>query len=199
MRHRQLVRSSLVAASEAQRSLTPPWGSDLFTAMFRKKAPRLAAAFVVTISAGCGGSTSTPPDRPPTDDGFKPSFYKDSDGKCFIQHPANPPWNEPVDCETQKPLKEGEDKPTTSAEPKFADPPVASAKPDEPKPPETPPKVDESTLPEMPAGWHARRNPDGSCQAFAPSMSCPKGALCNPPRPRTVKCPPNLPKASTDI
>src|SRR5689334_11726379 len=103
--------------------------------MLRKKSPRLAAAFVVTISAGCGSATSTPPDHPPTgpeDPNWVPNigavkggFVKGGDGKCYIEHPANPPYMEPADCETQQPLKQ----------PEAENPKPPADKPVDPKPP----------------------------------------------------------------
>jgi len=171
--------------------LTPAHGSDVLATMLRKKSPRLAAAFVVTISAGCGGATTTPPDHPPTDTGpdvgvVKGGFVKGGDGKCYIEHPANPPYMEPADCETQQPLKT--DDGTKPVEP------TGDTKPVDPKPPETPAKVDDSSLPVAPAGWRVNKEADGSCRAFAPYSPCPQGALCNPPRPQTVKCPKVMPK-----
>ncbi|MDI1482715.1 hypothetical protein [Polyangium sp. y55x31] len=80
--------------------------------MRRKKAPRLAAAFVVTISAGCGGATQEPPKPQPQDESWVPNlgsvkegFTRNEDGTCTITHAANPPWVEQVDCETQKPIQ----------------------------------------------------------------------------------------------
>lgn len=95
--------------------------------MKRTKAPRLAAAFVVTISAGCGGAAREPekPEKPETqtevskpeskpeeDQSWVPNlgsvkegFNRRPDGTCTITHAANPPWVEPVDCETQQPLE----------------------------------------------------------------------------------------------
>ncbi|TKC90767.1 hypothetical protein [Polyangium fumosum] len=89
--------------------------------MKRKKAPRLAAAFVVTISAGCGGATQEPAKPDPQTSGpenqdwvpnlgsVREGFRRNEDGTCTITHAANPPWVEPVDCETQKPLKKPEE------------------------------------------------------------------------------------------
>jgi hypothetical protein len=82
--------------------------------MRRKKAPRLAAAFVVTISAGCGGAAQEPPkpenpDWVPNLGSVKEEFRRNEDGTCSITHPANPPWVEPVDCETREPLKKPEE------------------------------------------------------------------------------------------
>ena len=164
--------------------------------MLRKKSPRLAAAFVVTISAGCGGTSTPPenatggttttstdgtkkPDGPENPDwvpnigAVKGGFVKGGDGKCYIEHPANPPWMEPADCETQQPLKKPE--------------------PETPKPADTgstltPVKPDDSNLPAAPAGWRVEHYSDGSCKAFAPSSSCRPGMRCNPPPPRNVKC-----------
>jgi hypothetical protein len=158
--------------------------------MIRKKAPRLAAAFVVTISAGCGGQTQTPtnPDKPPTETGpenpdwvpnigaVKGGFVKGSDGNCYIEHPANPPWMQPADCETQQPLKKPDE-----------ETPKPDAKPEEQEP--KPPPVADANLPSAPAGWRIERTSDGACRAFAPSDNCPPGASCNPPPPRRVKCP----------
>jgi hypothetical protein len=166
--------------------------------MFRKKAPRLAAAFVVTISAGCGGATSTPPENPdgvPNLGSVKEGFMRGADGKCFIQHAANPPWMEPADCETQQPLPKSDSVTTNHPEDtKPTDPAIATTKPVDPQPPEAPDKLEELTLEPAPAGWRIKREASGSCRAFAPSSPCPKGARCNPPPPRTVKCPKDLPK-----
>lgn len=151
----------------------------------RKKAPRLAAAFVVTISAGCGGGTTEPVHpgptaEPPTDTtkgtddqswvpnigAIAPGILHAPDGTCSIQHPANPPWSERVDCETGKPLK-----------------------PEEQQPVATPEKKPEADLPAAPKGWRVERTSDGKCTAYAPSDNCPEGMACNPPPPRAVKCP----------
>lgn len=171
--------------------------------MLYKKAPRLAAAFVVTISAGCGSATSVQPDSnppkrevgPENPDGVpnlgsvQEGFVRGDDGKCFIRHAANPPWMEPADCDTQKAIPEA---------PKPPDPTTSDVTPVDPKPPETPVAVDDSSLPEAPKGWKVDKDPSGVCRARVPSSSCPKGALCNPPPPRTVKCPKNLPKKAED-
>ncbi|MDI1450207.1 hypothetical protein [Polyangium sp. 6x1] len=91
--------------------------------MKRKRVPRLAAAFVVTIAAGCGGATQEPTKPDPQTEGTGPEnqdwvpnlgsvkegFAKNADGTCTITHAANPPWVEPVDCETQKPLAKPEE------------------------------------------------------------------------------------------
>lgn len=170
--------------------------------MFRKKSPRLAAAFVVTISAGCGGATTSPengttgtattdtdgtkkPEDPKKPDGpenpdwvpnigsVKGGPEKDADGKCFIVHPANPPWREPVDCATQEPLKKPDgDKPT----------------PPQPDTTATPPKADDTNLEDAPSGWRIEHNSDGTCTAYGPMPQCRPGWSCNPPRPRKVKC-----------
>jgi len=78
--------------------------------MKRKRAPRLAAAFVVTISAGCGGAAQEP--KEPEDQSWVPNLgsvntemRRNEDGTCSITHPANPPWVEQVDCETREPIK----------------------------------------------------------------------------------------------
>jgi hypothetical protein len=177
--------------------------------MLRKKSPRLAAAFVVTISAGCGGSGSTPiQTKPPTeatgpeDPNWVPNigsvqggFYRDGEGKCFIQHPANPPWSEPVDCETQKPLPAEPDKPPADSKP--VDTPTSDTKPTDPKPPEAEPQVDLASLPPAPAGWRLSKLPNGACMAY-PSSHCSDGKRCNPPPPRTVQCPKNMPKEAAD-
>jgi hypothetical protein len=87
--------------------------------MKRKKAPQLAAAFVMTISAGCGGASQEPATDPkgPEDQSWVPNlgsvkedFARNPDGTCSITHAANPPWVEPVDCETREPLKKPEEK-----------------------------------------------------------------------------------------
>lgn len=202
MRQVQLGSSFQALASADGGPLTFVSISPLLTRMLRKKSPRLAAAFVVTISAGCGGATPPPengtnetsttdtdgmkkpedPKKPngPTGDGpenpdwvpnigsVKGGFEKDGDGKCFIVHPANPPWREPVDCATQEPLKK-KDQET----PKPADPSDANLK-------------------DAPTGWTVQKDPSGGCRAFAPDK-CQPNTRCNPPPPQNVKCPPNMP------
>jgi len=228
-RQMQLGRLFAALASMLSRRLTSRANSYLMVVMFRKKSPRLAAAFVVTISAGCGGATPPPengtngtsttdatpdgttgtnepkkpdgatdttepkkPDGPENQDwvpnigSVKGGLEKGADGKCVIVHPANPPWREPVDCETQEPLKKPE---------------VVDPKPADPKPPATgltPIKPDDTNWPEAPAGWTVKQNSDGSCRAFAPAPKCRPGMRCNPPPPQNVKCPPNMPKEKAD-
>lgn len=146
--------------------------------MYRKKAPRLAAAFVVTISAGCGASGSGshgPPTQNPPEEVPPDNFIRLQDGTCVIQHPANPPWNEPVDCETRQPLKPQE---TPQPEPTASVDPI----------PEPPPKPSKENLPTAPSSWTIKHNSDGSCIAYPPSAKCPPTATCNPPPPRRVKC-----------
>lgn len=215
-RQEQLGRLFQALASMPGRPLTFAVISPLLGKMFRKKSPRLAAAFVVTISAGCGGASTPPehgtngtsttgsdgptagtddpkkPDGPQKPDGpenqdwvpnigsVKEGFIKGNDGKCYIQHPANPPWMEPVDCETQKPL----DKPEETPKPA----PTTL----------TPVKPDDSNLPAAPAGWRVEHYSDGSCKAFAPSVSCRSGMRCNPPPPRNVKCSGSSDKSAGD-
>lgn len=230
--------------------------------MFRKKSPRLAAAFVVTISAGCGGASTqdakdpdrddvprtdavmsqfinrgdgkcfieifanppfqtpvdcetkqpikevgtngtsktatdgpTKPDGPKNPDwvpnigSVKGGFEKGADGKCVIVHPANPPWREPVDCDTQEPLKKPE---TDKPKPPDPLPPPATTGTLAPRPP------DETNLPDAPKGMKVRKNSDGSCMAFSSSSKCPPDARCNPPPPIRVKCPRDLPKEVAD-
>jgi hypothetical protein len=190
--------------------------ASTFGTMLRKKSPRLAAAFVVTISAGCG-SAAKPPDHgtpdmktPPPDatgttgetpdvdkkpqsdpsgpndpnwvpniGAVKEGFIRGADGKCFIQHPANPPWHEPADCETQKPLPKAD----------TATPAPTNTATNTPKAP----VVDESNLPDAPAGWEVMQNADGGCRAFK-HVTCAPNTRCNPPPPKKVKCPPNMPK-----
>ncbi len=175
---------------DCRRWLTESAGASLLSIMVHKKAPRLAVAFVVTISAGCGSATPEPlvspnppvtkqdgpenPDWVPNLGSVKEGFVRGDDGKCFIQHAANPPWMEPVDCETQKAI------------------------PEAPKPLETPVSVHDSNLPEAPKGWRVDKESDGSCRAYSPPPSCPRGARCNPPPPQTVKCPKVLPKDAED-
>lgn len=206
MRHLQRVSPRKVLASVVGGLLTTADGSNLLRRMLRKKSPRLAAAFVVTLSAasGCGGQTPPPEnlDKPPTTSSgpenpdwvpnlgsVKGGFVRGGDGQCYIEHPANPPWMEPADCETQQPLKKPEP-------PKPE--PTADVKPVEPKPPETPAKVDDSNLPPAPAGWKVRQDSSGGCRAYAPTGRCPRGASCNPPPPKAVKCPGNMPQDATD-
>lgn len=208
MRHSQRVRQSWVMASLVGRSLTRARRSDVLLTMLRKKSPRLAAAFVVTLSAGCGSASSTPtvsrnppeekqppketgpenPDWVPNLGAVPGGFVRGGDGKCYIQHPANPPWMEPADCETQQPLQKPD------AEPPKSPDGAVDPKPVDPKPPETPAKFDDSNLPEAPAHWRVTKHSDGRCTAKAPSSPCPKGAFCNPPPPQTVKCPKTMPK-----
>jgi hypothetical protein len=147
--------------------------------MLRQKSPRLAAAFVVTISAGCGGASanSDQHDDVPHTNRVMSGFVKGNDGQCYIEIFANPPYREPADCETQQPLKKTETAPV--------------------KPPEKPVAVD-SKLPDAPAGWSVEKNPDGSCTAYAPLPPCPQGSFCNPPPPQQVKCPLEMPKTSAD-
>ncbi len=181
--------------------------------MLRKKSPRLAAAFVVTISAGCGSSSKppdhgtpdtqtpqpdatgsavanpTPRDKPtgPEDPNWVPNIgavreglIRGSDGKCFIQHPANPPWNEPVDCDTQKPLPKSDTATPASS---------ASAV--------KPPAFDDSNLPDAPVGWKILYDSNGRCRAYK-NVTCPPRSTCNPPPPKPVKCPASVPKDKPD-
>lgn len=227
--------------------MTQAPSSDVLATMLRKKSPRLAAAFVVTVSAGCGSGSSTVrdpnydpetgairpatfiqqpdgkcflqipanppflepadcetkkllkdmpqkatgpenPDSVPNIGAVKGGFVRGGDNKCYIEHPANPPWMEPADCETQQPLKKPDEEKPKSAEP------TGGAKPVDPKPQETPTAVVDSNLPEAPKGWRVSRDSLGHCRAFGPPPSCPRGARCNPPPPVTVKCPKDLPK-----
>jgi hypothetical protein len=172
--------------------------------MLRKKAPRLAAAFVVTISAGCGGTSTPDSNQSQNADQVKQTahpqswFVKGPEGKCFIEHMANPPWLEPADCETQQALKKVEEK-IPPKEPPPQEPPPPDVKPSDVKPSDvkpstsavglTPRPPDDSHLPEASAGENVIKNPDGSCRVFAPRPKCPPGMRCNPPPPRNVKCP----------
>ena len=144
--------------------------------MSRKRAPRLAAAFVVTISAGCGGASSEPvtPDGP-GDSPPAERFYKDSDGKCYIEHFANPPYRNEVDC-SQDPAKPPE---SPDAKPDSPDGPDAIVQ-----------QPDERVLKPAPDGWRVERNEEGSCTAYGPDPCQHQG--CNPPPPRKVLCPPEL-------
>lgn len=208
MRHPQRVSRGYVLARVVGGSLTSAHTCDVMGGMLRKRSPRLAAAFVVTISAGCGGSGAKPPEHeatptnPPSKEATptnpprtkdehvleptKPdspnnpnwvpnigavqeSFIRGKDGKCYIRHPANPPFMEPVDCETQKPIQAPEEAP-----------------PADTKPP-TPAAFDDSALPEAPQGWTVRETSPGHCRAYA-STSCSPGKRCNPPPPKDVRC-----------
>ncbi len=75
--------------------------------MKRKRAPRLAAAFVVTISAGCGGAAqelSTGPEDQSNLGTQHEWFTRNADGTCAITHSGHPPWTQTVDCATHKPF-----------------------------------------------------------------------------------------------
>jgi hypothetical protein len=61
-----------------------------------------------------------------------------------------------------------------------------------PRPQQPPTQVVMNPPRPEPAGtkWHVFKNGDG-CEA-AVSVDCPKGAMCNPPPPSKVDCPPGL-------
>lgn len=65
--------------------------------MKRKNMPRLAAAFVVTLSA-CGGEPVHPnppgPETPPP----KANITKNADGTCREEFDGNPPGSREVPC-----------------------------------------------------------------------------------------------------
>jgi len=85
--------------------------------------------------------------------------------------------------------------PAEQAPPQNA-PAVVVANPPRPQPdPQPTPAVvmnPPRPQPAEPAGtrWHVFRSGDG-CEA-AVSVDCPKGAMCNPPPPQKVDCPPGL-------
>src|SRR5690348_8908578 len=63
--------------------------------MMRRKSPRLAAAFVVTVAAGCGDSR---PPVVPEDGRLRTDITKNADGTCTETIHANPPSSRDVDC-----------------------------------------------------------------------------------------------------
>jgi hypothetical protein len=76
--------------------------------MKRNRAPLLAAALVVTVSAGCGGAAqeSTGPEDQSNLGRQHEWFTRNQDGTCSITHSGHPPWTQTVDCATRKPFEE---------------------------------------------------------------------------------------------
>jgi len=73
--------------------------------------------------------------------------------------------------------------------------PDAPTPPANPPPPPTPPPNPVHVNPPPPAlplptnPAQVQKAPDGTCREYF-HVDCPKGALCNPPPPRPVQCPP---------
>jgi len=49
----------------------------------------------------------------------------------------------------------------------------------------------------QPNGDRVWAEADGTCTVHASMGGCPEGAMCNPPPPQPVECPPGLPAAPT--
>lgn len=139
-----------------------------------RRAPQLAAAFVVTLSA----CSSEPPPlvNPPGPDVPLPqsTIQKNPDGSCTRMISGNPPSYEPVPCPPDT---------TPTASSTFAAPPDGTP---------TATQTVAEVLPPAPAGWNVRPNPDGTCTAYGPDPCNHPG--CNPPPPRQVACPVGLTK-----
>jgi len=52
------------------------------------------------------------------------------------------------------------------------------------------PQPESSPMPQQPQQWQVWKTADG-CEASA-KIDCPQGAMCNPPPPHKVDCPPNI-------
>lgn len=131
--------------------------------MTRRKIPRLAAAFVVTVAAGCGEAPTEPvtPENPPV----STQIIKQPDGSCVVMMFANPPYSQPTPC------------------PGELAPPIVTAT-------ATAPTTATPNLPAAPAGWRVSKHADGTCTAYGPDPCNHPG--CNPPPPRAVACPADL-------
>lgn len=140
--------------------------------MMRRKVPKLAAAFVVTVSAGCGE---------PTRDPSTPTFtelVRNADGTCSMRVSGNPPYEKPVPCPDFPAGSVSAAAPTST----FASPPGTSTAAPEP--------TVKSNLPKAPDGWKVERNYKGGCTAYGPDPCNHPG--CNPPPPMEVACPADM-------
>ncbi len=136
--------------------------------MKRRNVPRLAAAFVVTIAAGCAESPPQPPEHP--NPPGPPIIHKQPDGTCAQTFDGNPPYDKPVPCP-----EAGDDG--------FATPPSGTGS-------ATPSGTGNPALPSAPSGWKVEPNQDGTCTAYGPDPCNHPG--CNPPPPMRVTCPPGM-------
>ena len=149
-----------------------------------------AAPFVVTLAAApaCYVSSAPPPQSPPTAEPAAQPPPQNAPGAVV----ANPPRPQP-DPQTQ-PASPPPNPSVVHNPPRPQHVDITPLNPAAPQPASPPPNPSVVMNPPRPAAagttWHVFKTSDG-CEA-ALNVSCPKGAMCNPPPPAKVDCPDGL-------